>query len=141
MSLARVAPSGTPRAPSAPVIPATPAAQTDQTYTPNGSWKHPKFDEIARRQYATTFDETNVRAIVANTALLFLSVYGNTILNTFSWLQYPASVRAPYRLCSMLTFRSGSSSTLSSTMCHTANGLQVPLSSYWSSTSSLPSCP
>ncbi|KAL6704513.1 hypothetical protein ACN47E_008142 [Coniothyrium glycines] len=85
MSVARAAQPATPRAP------ATPAAQTDASHTPNGTWRHPKFDEIARRQYATTFDESNVRAIVANAGLLFLSLYGNDITANLSWLGYVAT--------------------------------------------------
>ncbi|KAH7413956.1 nuclear pore complex component-domain-containing protein [Phaeosphaeria sp. MPI-PUGE-AT-0046c] len=90
MSLARTSSSAS-RAPLTPSTPATPAAQADQAYTPSGKWKHPKFDEIARRQYATTFDERNVRAIVANAALLFLSLYGNTVASTVKVLEYAAT--------------------------------------------------
>lgn len=90
MSLARTTPSSAVRAPMTPSTPATPSAQADQAYTPSGKWKHPQFDEIARRQYATTFDETNVRAIAANAALLFLSLYGNTITSTVKALEYAA---------------------------------------------------
>lgn len=79
--------------PATPQTPATPAAQSQQQpYTPSGSWKHPKFDEIARRQYATTFDERNVRTIVANTGLLFLSIYANTITSKVKLLDYAACV-------------------------------------------------
>ena len=84
MSLARTAPPVTPQ------TPATPAAPSQPSYTPNGSWKHPDFDEIARRQYATTFDERNVRAIVANAGLLFLSIYANAITSKVTLLHYAA---------------------------------------------------
>ncbi|KAF2685453.1 hypothetical protein K458DRAFT_403630 [Lentithecium fluviatile CBS 122367] len=54
--------------------PSTPSAQKVQEQaTPGGTWKHPKFDEITRRQYATTFDERNVKIILANAALLLSS--------------------------------------------------------------------
>ena len=76
--------------PATPQTPATPSAQTEQSYTPNGSWRHPKFDEIARRQYATTFDERNVRAIVLNAGFLFLSVYGNRVPEKVKLLEYAA---------------------------------------------------
>ncbi|KAF1997023.1 hypothetical protein P154DRAFT_412406, partial [Amniculicola lignicola CBS 123094] len=56
---------------STPATPVTPAAQRQEQPTPTGTWKHPKFDEITRRQYATTFDERNIRAILVNGALLF----------------------------------------------------------------------
>jgi hypothetical protein len=92
MSLARTSQSAVSRVPVTPSTPQTPAAQADQPYTPGGSWKHPKFDEIARRQYATTFDERNVRAIVANAGLLFLSVYGNSVTSKVKLLEYAAYV-------------------------------------------------
>jgi nucleoporin POM34 len=76
--------------PVTPQTPATPSVQTEQPYTPNGSWRHPKFDEIARRQYATTFDERNVRAVVLNAGFLFLSVYGNTVTSKVKLLEYAA---------------------------------------------------
>jgi nucleoporin POM34 len=91
MSLART-PAAAPRAPATPATPSTPTAQAAQPYTPNGAWKHPKFDEIARRQYATTFDERNVRAVLANAGLLFLSVYGNTVVSNVKLLEYAAYV-------------------------------------------------
>ncbi|KAH7071093.1 nuclear pore complex component-domain-containing protein [Paraphoma chrysanthemicola] len=91
MSLAKIVPALTPRASAAPTTPSTPAAQSAQPVTPGGSWKHPNFDEIARRQYATTFDERNVRAIVANAGLLFLSIYGNTIVSNVKLLEYAAT--------------------------------------------------
>lgn len=84
MSVARIA------QPATPQTPATPAAQTSAPYTPNGTWRHPKFDEIARRQYATTFDERNVRAVVANASFLFLSVYGNAVTEKVKLLEYAA---------------------------------------------------
>ncbi|KAH7396424.1 nuclear pore complex component-domain-containing protein [Pyrenochaeta sp. MPI-SDFR-AT-0127] len=85
MSLARLAQPATPQTRAAA------AAQPEQPYTPNGAWRHPKFDEIARRQYATTFDERNVRAIVANASLLFLSVYANAITSKVKLLDYAAT--------------------------------------------------
>jgi nucleoporin POM34 len=84
MSVARYA------QPTTPQTPATPSAQTEQPYTPNGSWRHPKFDEIARRQYATTFDERNVRAIVLNAGFLLLSVYGKSVTEKVRLLEYAA---------------------------------------------------
>jgi nucleoporin POM34 len=90
MSLARTSQSVAPRTPATPSTPSTPAAQSDQPYTPSGSWKHPKFDEIARRQHATTFDERNVRAIVANASLLALSFYGSSLTQNVKLLGYAA---------------------------------------------------
>jgi nucleoporin POM34 len=57
-----------------PATPVTPFAQRAQLPgTPTGAWKHPKFDEITRRQYATTFDDRNVKTIVFNGVLFILS--------------------------------------------------------------------
>jgi nucleoporin POM34 len=84
MSVARYA------QPATPQTPATRSAGPEQPYTPNGSWRHPKFEEIARRQYATTFDERNVRAIVLNAGFLFLSVYGNAVTSKVKLLEYAA---------------------------------------------------
>lgn len=79
-----------PQAPSAPATPKTPAAQVQHTAqaTPNGSWKHPQFDEIARRQYANTFDESNVKAIVYNAGLLLLSVTSQNIASSVPLVNY-----------------------------------------------------
>jgi nucleoporin POM34 len=57
-----------------PATPVTPSAQRPRLLeTPTGAWKHPKFDEITRRQYATTFDDRNVKTIVSNGVLFVLS--------------------------------------------------------------------
>ncbi|KAF2871098.1 nuclear pore complex component-domain-containing protein [Massariosphaeria phaeospora] len=56
-----------------PATPRTPTAQRSEAATPTGAWRHPKFAEITRRQHATTFDERNVKIIVANLAFLLLS--------------------------------------------------------------------
>lgn len=59
--------------PRLPATPVTPAGQKQQQPTPTGAWKHPKFNEITRRQYAANFDESNVRAILVNGLVLALS--------------------------------------------------------------------
>jgi nucleoporin POM34 len=83
-----IPPTHPPSAMATPATPQTPSAQTPQLRTPNGTWKHPKFDEITRRQYATTFDERNVRAIVANAGLLFISICANTVASKVKLLGY-----------------------------------------------------
>ena len=52
--------------------PSTPAAQTTpQPATPTtGTWQHPRLQEIARRQNATTFSKKNLNAVIWNTASL-----------------------------------------------------------------------
>ncbi|KAF2465223.1 uncharacterized protein BDR25DRAFT_270749 [Lindgomyces ingoldianus] len=72
-------------APATPSLPVTPAAQRQEQPTPTGKWRHPKFNEITRRQYATTFDERNVRQLVINGLLLtgsfsFFSVLSQLVL-------------------------------------------------------------
>src|ERR1700712_37945 len=57
-----------------PATPATPAGQTAAKATPTGTWRHPKFDEITRRQHARTFSEQNAKAILVN-ALYFFSTF------------------------------------------------------------------
>ena len=41
-----------------------------------GSWQHPKFTEIARRQRASTFNEDNLRRIAYNGSALLTLLYG-----------------------------------------------------------------
>lgn len=53
-----------------PATPVTPAAQKTFEPTPTGKWRHPQFDEITRRQYATNFDDRNVRQIIWNGGFL-----------------------------------------------------------------------
>lgn len=78
----------TPRTPNS--APATPFGQQAHEGTP-GSWKHPHFEEITRRQYATTFDERNVKIIVANAALLFVMSVAPSVLS-----QVPLMRSVPY---------------------------------------------
>ncbi len=53
--------------------PATPVAQLSSApSTPQtGTWKHPRFDEITRRQSASTFSDRNLRGLVYNAGGLF----------------------------------------------------------------------
>jgi nucleoporin POM34 len=81
---------------AAPATPQTPSPQTPQLHTPNGTWKHPKFDEITRRQYATTFDESNVKAIVANAGLLCVSFFADAVTSKVKLLEYAAYVAPRY---------------------------------------------
>lgn len=63
--------------------PQTPQTQTLQAAvsTPSpGSWRHPRADEIARRQKENTFDDSNLRKIVWNGGALGALFY--------AWSQY-----------------------------------------------------
>ncbi|KAI4258506.1 MAG: hypothetical protein L6R42_005052 [Xanthoria sp. 1 TBL-2021] len=54
---------------SAPATPQSVNSQTSQSVvaTPSpGRWRHPNFDEITKRQKASTFDESNIHRIVWN---------------------------------------------------------------------------
>lgn len=96
---------------AAPATPQTPSAQTPQLQTPNGTWKHPQFDEITRRQYATTFDEHNVKVVVANTSLLACSFFASEVTSKVTLLGYPAALvnavihRVPYSEWGILAIR------------------------------------
>ncbi|KAI9878415.1 MAG: hypothetical protein M1830_000935 [Pleopsidium flavum] len=63
--------------------PSTPTAlttRTDMVSPSPGTWRHPKFDEIARRQNATTFGDANVKKILWNSgSLLATWLLGNLI--------------------------------------------------------------
>ena len=56
-------------APSTPASKLTLTATSSQTPSP-GTWRHPRFDEIARRQKASTFDASNVHKILFNVLAL-----------------------------------------------------------------------
>ena len=62
-----------------------PSTPTQQITTPKpaspstGTWRHPRFDEIARRQAVTTFTDQNVHRILWNTGTLIFSFVAITI--------------------------------------------------------------
>ncbi|KAL8873184.1 MAG: hypothetical protein Q9174_001305 [Haloplaca sp. 1 TL-2023] len=49
-------------------------AQTPTATPSPGRWRHPKFDEITRRQKASTFDENSVRRVLFN-AILMIALF------------------------------------------------------------------
>jgi len=51
---------------STPARPSTPVAQTASSVPQTGTWRHPKMDEIVRRQNAASFTDRNVRNILYN---------------------------------------------------------------------------
>ena len=79
-------------APATPQTRAPQPPQPPQPHTPNGTWKHPQFDEITRRQYATTFDEHNVKVVVANAGLLAASFCADAVTSKVKLLDYAAYV-------------------------------------------------
>ncbi|KAK5631099.1 hypothetical protein RRF57_006814 [Xylaria bambusicola] len=52
-----------------PTTTPTKASATPVTDSP-GTWRHPRIEEITRRQEASTFTEKNVKRILINIALL-----------------------------------------------------------------------
>lgn len=131
----------TPRTPSS--APATPLAQNEQEVATPGKWKHPKFDEIARRQHATSFDERNVRAIVINAILLSGSLLANSVISKIALLRILSYVNPyPVGSSSLLTHIAANRSLPCSTSSHTmANiGRCSSLAPSSSTTSFEPSC-
>ena len=52
---------------STPATPVVPASKSVSPATPvTGTWRHPQFDEIARRQNATTFSDRNLKQVIYN---------------------------------------------------------------------------
>ncbi|OBT67464.1 hypothetical protein VE03_03061 [Pseudogymnoascus sp. 23342-1-I1] len=62
--------------------PSTPTAQTTPSTPQTGTWQHPRFAEIARRQNATTFSDRNVRSVVYNVGSLFLCWIGENFIQS-----------------------------------------------------------
>lgn len=50
-----------------PITPTSSAPSTPQT----GTWRHPRFDEITRRQNASTFSDRNIKRVLYNVGCLF----------------------------------------------------------------------
>jgi len=53
---------------STPVRPSTPVAQSRPSTPTTGTWKHPKLDEIVRRQNAARFSADDVKKVLYNLA-------------------------------------------------------------------------
>jgi hypothetical protein len=53
---------------STPVRPSTPAAQSAPSTPTTGTWKHPKLDEIVRRQNAARFSADDLKKVLYNIA-------------------------------------------------------------------------
>ncbi|MCJ1392777.1 hypothetical protein MMC18_005648 [Xylographa bjoerkii] len=68
---------------SAPALPVTPSP---------GTWRHPKFEEIARRQQAATFTDRNVTALLWNTGAL-IATWPITSLHDAYPIFYPLLLR------------------------------------------------
>lgn len=98
--LVRTASPATPATPATPVTaPSTPAGRNRLEGTPTGSWRHPKFDEITRRQYATNFDERNVKIILSNGGLLLFSFIAPAVVSQIGLLHALVYVVAIFDGC------------------------------------------
>src|SRR5215469_7856163 len=53
---------------------------------PAGTWRHPKLDEIARRQSASIFSQSNLRRAILCIILLALTFYIPSLLPTWAKL-------------------------------------------------------
>jgi nucleoporin POM34 len=68
--------------------PSTPVAQSSPSTPQTGTWRHPKLDEIVRRQNATTFSDRNVKKILYNVGGIIAAFF----LARSLWDMYAASV-------------------------------------------------
>ena len=58
---------------TAPQTPASQTAATPSSGPPTGTWRHPRLDEITKRQRASSFTDRNLRIILWNVSFLFVS--------------------------------------------------------------------
>jgi hypothetical protein len=69
---------------STPARPSTPVAQTPASTPQTGTWRHPKMDEIVRRQNAASFSDRNMRNILWNVGgIVALFFVARSIWNKF----------------------------------------------------------
>lgn len=82
---------------SNPDRPSTPSKKPESPATPVGKWKHPRLDEIYRRQNASNFSDQNVKKILYNVAGLFmLWVVGRGLWRIFPSFFHSGKVFHPY---------------------------------------------
>ncbi|KAL2040540.1 hypothetical protein N7G274_006519 [Stereocaulon virgatum] len=83
--------------------PSTPQARILQasTSTPSpGSWRHPRFEEIARRQKANTFNDSNLRRVVWNGGAL-IALF---VASSYPWYQTLNQLAQPLSTPLLLLF-------------------------------------
>ncbi|OCK84454.1 hypothetical protein K432DRAFT_345127 [Lepidopterella palustris CBS 459.81] len=93
---------------TSPATPSTPASQKVAQPTPTGTWRHPQFDEITRRQHATTFTDSNAKTILWNGAYLLGTFTIPSVAHgwkLFSPIFRLAAAFSPYPFFLMLAFR------------------------------------
>lgn len=70
---------------STPVRPSTPVAQSASSASQTGTWRHPKMDEIVRRQNASNFTDQNVRNILYNIGgIITVSVVARSLWDRYT---------------------------------------------------------
>ncbi|CZT43189.1 uncharacterized protein RSE6_03187 [Rhynchosporium secalis] len=82
---------------STPLRPSTPNGQFTPSTPVTGTWRHPKLDEIVKRQNASSFTASNVKKIAYNIAGLFVIFFIARGLWTFlPSLFHPNAGLTPY---------------------------------------------
>ncbi|KAH7323844.1 nuclear pore complex component-domain-containing protein [Rhexocercosporidium sp. MPI-PUGE-AT-0058] len=82
---------------STPTRPSTPVAQSTPSTPVTGTWRHPKLDEIVRRQNASNFTASNVKKIAYNGGgLLVVFVIGRALWTFLPSLFHPGKALTPY---------------------------------------------
>jgi len=91
---------------STPARPSPPVAQTPVSTPQTGTWRHPKMDEIVRRQNAASFTDRNMRNILYNiagiVAVFFLT---RSLWNSFPSLFQEGRSLQPYAEYSYLAIQ------------------------------------
>ena len=78
--------------------PKTPKSQSPAPSTPTGAWRHPRYDEIMSRKYATTFDERHVLLLLTNGSYLVGTYYVPAVFAHLNNLQPWLCVLSSQRL-------------------------------------------
>lgn len=70
--------------PATPARPSTPVRQIAQASPQTGTWRHPKLDEIVKRQNASTFNKESLKKIGYNLGgVIFVSLLGRSLWDRF----------------------------------------------------------
>lgn len=64
------------------IAPSTPKASPDVDGQTPGKWRHPRLNEIIRRQNAATFDGSNVKTIALNTSAIVITLVAESPLGS-----------------------------------------------------------
>jgi len=82
---------------STPVRPSTPLAQPAPSTPTTGTWKHPKLDEVVRRQNAAKFSADDVKKILYNIGgITVVCLLGRSVWHSFPGMFQPGKVLHPY---------------------------------------------